>query len=77
MGVILADVRCKSRSSWVLTALGNVRAEQGRPDDAYNMHNAAFKIQVEVWGDTHMNTGVLCHKLGYHHYRKQENLEAT
>lgn len=75
-GQFYADARCHSRSSWVLTALGNVRDERNRLDDAYNMHNAAFKIQVEVWGDAHVNTGVLCHKLGVHYFRRKEYFEA-
>ena len=49
-------------------ALGNVRMAQGREDDEFRLHSLALKIQIEVWGDNHCQTGMLFHKLGHHYY---------
>jgi hypothetical protein len=55
-----------------MRALGNVYIDQGRWEDAFNMHQRAFQYQVQTWGERHFETGVSCYKMGVHYLRKDD-----
>lgn len=52
-----------------MRALGNVRIDQGRWDDAFNLHRRAWEFQLQTWGETYFETGVSCYKMGCHYER--------
>ncbi|PGH08463.1 hypothetical protein AJ80_07862 [Polytolypa hystricis UAMH7299] len=62
---------CRARN-FALRVLGNVRLTQERWDDAFTLHKRAFEYQVRTWGETHFETGVLCHRMGCYYERLGE-----
>ncbi|KAH6621468.1 hypothetical protein B0J18DRAFT_481043 [Chaetomium sp. MPI-SDFR-AT-0129] len=56
-----------------MRALGNVRIDQGRWEDAFNLHRRAWEFQLQTWGETHFETGVSCYKMGCHYERMSQN----
>ncbi|PVH74989.1 hypothetical protein DL98DRAFT_518934 [Cadophora sp. DSE1049] len=58
--------------SWAMKALGNVRIDQGRWEEALELHQKAFTMQLHIWGKSHHETGDLCHKMGIHAHHSND-----
>ncbi|KAK2741130.1 hypothetical protein FQN57_005731 [Myotisia sp. PD_48] len=56
--------------------LGNLRIDQGRPDEAYELHTKAFQNWEKTLGTEHHKTADAYHKLGWHLSRKGDHLSA-
>lgn len=56
--------------------LGNVRIDQSRLDEAFNLHLCAVKLWKATFGDHH-KLGDAYHKLGWHLARKGDHAAAV
>ncbi|KAE8312542.1 hypothetical protein BDV41DRAFT_299230 [Aspergillus transmontanensis] len=52
--------------SFSLRVLGNVRIAQGKLDEAFAIHEEAFDVHRQLFGDKHFETGILSYRLGCH-----------
>ena len=60
----------------LLYSLGNLRLKQGRPDEAYECHQRAFRGYVETTGAQYHRTADTRHKLAEHLIRLEKFDEA-
>ncbi|KUJ11583.1 TPR-like protein [Mollisia scopiformis] len=65
-----------ARRSWGLRVLGNIRIAQKRDAEGFEIHQEAFKIQINHFGYEHHDTGDLCYKLSYHYHHFSNTPEA-